>query len=57
MASEKLTKAIITETNGVRSFAPEHPELIDPRSTNIHPDEDGVQWYWTPEPPEETAIQ
>ena len=50
MASEKLTKAIITETNGVRSFAPERPELIDPRSTNIHPDKDGVMWYWTPEP-------
>lgn len=57
MLSKKLTKAIITESNGVRSFSPEHPDLVDSRATNIHPDEDGVQWYWTPEPPEDIEAE
>lgn len=52
MPSTKICKAIITEKNGVRSFSPSSPELVG-QSVNIHPDEDGVQWYWTPEPSED----
>lgn len=57
--SGKICKAIITEiqvpqedgtTIPVRSFAPEHPELVGDY-VNIHPDEDGVQWYWTLDAP------
>ena len=51
MASEKIIRAINIGPEGVTVFAPEdgRPE---PQPVYIHPDEDGVQWYWTPEPPE-----
>lgn len=56
--SVKICKALEIRTpikleDGVEEmveFAPEHPELIDPHSTNIHPDANGEMWYWTPEP-------
>lgn len=56
MPSAKICKAIITDENSVRSFAPESPELVG-ASVNIHPDEDGVQWYWTPESPEDIEAE
>lgn len=50
MASEKIIRAINIGPEGVTVFAPEdgRPE---PQPVYIHPDEDGVQWYWhlTPE--------
>lgn len=45
---EKICRAIATETNGVTAFAPEDGREI-PTPIIIHPDEDGVQWYWTPD--------
>lgn len=50
MASEKIVRAIAAEINGVTVFAPEDGRDL-PAPINIHPDEDGVQWYWhlTPE--------
>ena len=51
MPSTKICRAITTEIDGVTSYAPESPDLIDRRAINIHPDEDGVQWYWAPDAP------
>ena len=61
MGSEKICRAIATVVAGeaivdgkqipssATVFSPEDCHVV-PTSTNIHPDEDGVQWYWTPEP-------
>ena len=49
--SEKICRAFVSVVDGVTSFAPDSPELIDTRAVIIHPDEDGVQWYWTPDAP------
>lgn len=55
--SEKICRAIAhltpvkledgTESNAL-AFTPENPDLIG-TSTLIHPDENGEQWYWTPD--------
>ena len=47
--SEKICRAIVSVVDGVTSFAPESPELINSSAISIHPDEDDVQWYWTPD--------
>lgn len=46
---EKICRAIVSVVDGVTSFAPESPELIDTSAVIIRPDEDGAQWYWTPD--------
>ena len=48
---EKICRAIVSVVDGVTSFAPESPELINSSAISIHPDEDSVQWYWTPDTP------
>lgn len=66
MASGKICRAIATVYTGeaiidgkrvpssVTAFAPEDGREI-PDPIVIHPDEDGVLWYWTSEPLEVPA--
>lgn len=56
MASEKIISAINIGPEGVTVFAPEDGRDL-PAPINIHPDEDGVQWYWTPESPEDIEAE
>lgn len=61
MASEKICRAIATVVNGetivdgkrapssATVFSPEAGHSL-PTPIVIRPDENGVQWYWTPEP-------
>ena len=46
--SAKICQAIATETNGVTVFSPEDGR-DPPTPIIIHPDDHGVQWYWTPD--------
>lgn len=48
---EKNCRAIVSIVDDVTLFEPESPELINSSAISIYPDEDGVQWYWTPDAP------
>lgn len=54
MPFTKICRAIATETDGVTVFSPEDGRE-QPTPIIIHPDEDGQQWYWTPDDSEEST--
>lgn len=64
MPQQKICKALVKTEDAiqedgsaitVQSFSPVSPEMIDSKGIAIHPDENGEQWYWTPDDSEEST--